>query len=58
MVHATFYMHQTSGACAGMCACNHSHQMGKTDQEVFCTWPKSQDRDLNILRTKGAVKIK
>ena len=35
MVHATFYTHQTSGACAGMCACNHSHQMGKTDQEVF-----------------------
>ena len=22
MVHAIFYMHQTSGACADVCACN------------------------------------
>ena len=25
-----FYMHQTSGACAGMCACDCTHQMEKT----------------------------
>ena len=24
-----FYMHQTSGACAGQCACNRTHQMDK-----------------------------
>ena len=25
-----FYTHQTSGACAGVCACDHTHQMEKT----------------------------
>ena len=25
-----FYTHQTSGACAGVCACNLTYQMGKT----------------------------
>ena len=33
MAHAIFYMHQTSGACAGVCACDHTHQMEKTDVE-------------------------
>ena len=30
MGHAIFYTHQTSGACADMCACNCMHQMEKT----------------------------
>ena len=30
MVHAIFYMHQTSGVCARMCAPDHTHQMEKT----------------------------
>ena len=30
MVHAIFYTHQASGACAGMCACDRTHQMEKT----------------------------
>ena len=30
---AIFYMHQTSGACAGMCTCDHMHQMEKTAYE-------------------------
>ena len=28
---AIFYTYQTSGACAGVCACNLTHQMEKTD---------------------------
>ena len=28
---ATFYMHQTSGVCTGVCACYRTHQMEKTD---------------------------
>ena len=31
MAHAIFYMHQTSGACTGVCTCNHTHQIEKTD---------------------------
>ena len=27
-------MHQTSGMCAAMCACNHMHQMEKTERGV------------------------
>ena len=30
MVYAIFYMHQTSGACAGVCKCNGMHQMEKS----------------------------
>ena len=30
MVHAIFYMHQTSGASAGMCVCDRTHQLKKT----------------------------
>ena len=26
-----FYTHQTSGTCAGVCACNRTHQMNKTE---------------------------
>ena len=29
-MRAISYWHQTSGACAGMCACNRTHQMEKT----------------------------
>ena len=29
VVHAIFYMQQTSGACAGICTCNRMHQMDK-----------------------------
>ena len=28
------------------------------NQAVFSTWPKSQDKNLNILRTKRAFKMK
>ena len=27
---AIFYMHQTSGACAGVCECDHMHPMDKS----------------------------
>ena len=30
MVAAIFYTHQTTGACAGVCACDRTHQMEKT----------------------------
>ena len=30
MARATFYKHETSGTCAGSCACNRTHQMDKT----------------------------
>ena len=30
VTHAIFYMHQKSGACAGLCTCNRMHQMDKT----------------------------
>ena len=33
VARAIFYMHQTSGACAGVCAFNRTHQMEKTE---FC----------------------
>ena len=29
-----FYMHQTSGASAGMCTCDHTNQMNNTVSEV------------------------
>ena len=29
-----------------------------TSQAVFSTWPKNQDKNLNILRTKSALKMK
>ena len=31
---AIFYTHQTSGACAGVCECDCTHQMNKTDKYV------------------------
>ena len=31
-----FYMHQIRGACAGMCTCNCSHQMEKTEPCKRC----------------------
>ena len=35
MARAVSYMHQTSGACAGLCACDRTHEMEETvlDQE-------------------------
>ena len=30
---AIFYMHQTSGTCTGMCACNHIHQIEKSEPD-------------------------
>ena len=30
---ATLYMHQTSGMCTGMCACNYTHQMEKSEPD-------------------------
>ena len=30
MAHVIFYMLQTNGVCADMCACNLTHQMEKT----------------------------
>ena len=29
---ATFYTHQTSGVCAGMCICDRTHQIEKAEQ--------------------------
>ena len=34
MGSAIFYTHQTSDACAGVCACNRKHQMEKTARKV------------------------
>ena len=34
-MHAIFYTHQTSGMCAGVCACNCMHQMEKTAYDVW-----------------------
>ena len=34
MIRAIFYMHQDSGACAGMCTCNCAYQMKKTAIEL------------------------
>ena len=31
MARAIFYTHQTSGVCAGMCACDRTHQIEKTE---------------------------
>ena len=31
---AIFYMNQTGGTCAGVCTCNHRHQMEKTGISV------------------------
>ena len=35
VARAVSYMHQTSGACAGLCACDRTHEMEETvlDQE-------------------------
>ena len=36
MVHGIFYMHQAIGMCAGVCACDCTHQMEKTyGEDVF-----------------------
>ena len=35
MVRAIFYTHQTSGACAGVCACDRTYQMERTDKQQF-----------------------
>ena len=35
MERTIFYTHQTSGACAGVCACNRTHQMERTDSQVI-----------------------
>ena len=34
MARAIFYVHQTGGVCAGVCACNPTQQMEKTDMNV------------------------
>ena len=34
MARAIFYTHQTIGACAGVCACDRTHQMEKTEMAV------------------------
>ena len=36
VVNAILYMHQTSGACAGTCMQNHTHQMEKTEVYNIC----------------------
>ena len=33
MAHAVFYTHQTSGTYSGVCACNRTHQMEKTESK-------------------------
>ena len=44
MAHAIFYTYQNSGMCAGMCMCDHMHQMEKTViltnyQLILTTYP-------------------
>ena len=34
-MHAIFCMHQTSGECAGVCTCDRTHQMDKTESCVL-----------------------
>ena len=41
---ATLYMHQTSGMCTGMCACNQTHQMEKSE-------PDEQPDEKNMKKT-------
>ena len=47
MVLAIFYMYQTSAKCAGMCLCNRTHQMDKTDfvVSVSIIFPSNSKRD-------------
>ena len=35
VARAIFYMHQTSGACAGECACDRTHQMEKIEMGLW-----------------------
>ena len=35
MACAIFYTHQTSGECAGVCECDHAHQMEKAGLMQF-----------------------
>ena len=35
MARATFYKHQTSGACAGLCTCDRTHQMEKIESYLI-----------------------
>ena len=37
MARAIIYMHETSGACAGMCACDRMHKMEKTGKDAMNT---------------------
>ena len=46
MVHAISYTHQASGACAGMCACDCTHQMEKTGYWDILG-PKNQTRKID-----------
>ena len=48
MARDIFYTHQISGACAGVCACNRTYQMEKTD--VGCQFLcQSLDRGSKVL---------
>ena len=39
MAHAIFYMHQSKGASAGVCLCNHTYQMEKTTIMNYRNYP-------------------
>ena len=41
MIHAIFYIHRNSAACAGVCMCDRTHQMNKT--------PTKSQRERNAL---------
>lgn len=34
-MHAIFCMHQTSDTCADVCMCDHTHQMDKTEIDIY-----------------------
>ena len=52
MAHAIFYIHQTGGACAGMCTCNNTHHIERTENpHLMCRAAKTNHYLLNHLQT-------
>ena len=47
MVCAIFYTHQTGGMCGGICVCDRTHQMEKTE-----SLSSGETDKMNILKVK------
>ena len=48
-----FYTHQANGTCAGMCTCNRTHQMEKTETGWYILLQRSLikfDKDIRVLQ--------